>query len=312
MSDPAPQHSNRPRPSGPTAPDAKPDGRHLLLAPPKTRRGAEARPERGKSAAGERAQKTPVDAREAKAEQGARARRSNPGRAPETPEAPKRAGGAREPASPPAMVPARRGSDPGEAAANGRARGAGRAGRFGLPTRPAPEPAPAKRRAAEPREPQGESGDGERAARANRFGEFGDDRGFREFEGFNGFDGFDGFGGREDFFGHDARFGAAGRGAPETSTIDGAQLRRQGAPEMVGAAPRKPGSNLLAGALLFFATALLVDAVVWFFPTPERAQLNAARAARFEHAARALQSAPDAVSESEGKADKRQCAPTAP
>lgn len=175
-----------------------------------------------------------------------------------------------------------------------------------MPKRPAPEPAPAKRRAAEPREPQGESGDGERAARANRFGEFGDDRGFREFEGF------DGFGGREDFFGHDARFGAAGRGAPETSTIDGAQLRRQGAPEMVGAAPRKPGSNLLAGALLFFATALLVDAVVWFFPTPERAQLNAARAARFERAARALQSAPDAVSESEGKADKRQCAPTAP
>ena len=178
-----------------------------------------------------------------------------------------------------------------------------------MPKRPAPEPAPAKRRAAEPREPQGESGDGERAARSNRFSEFGDDR---EFRAFREFDGFDAFGGREDFFGHEDRFGAARRGAPETSTIDGAQLRRQGAPEMVGAAPRKPGSNLLAGALLFFATALLVDAVVWFFPTPERAQLNAARAARFERAARALQSAPDAVYESEGKADKRQCAPTAP
>lgn len=273
MSDPAPQHSNLPRPSGSTAPDGKPDDRLLSLAPPKIRR-----------------------------------------------EAPGREGGEREPASPPAMVRARRGSDPGEATANGRGRGARRAGLSGLPKRsgPEPAPAPAKRRAAEPKEPQGESGGGERAARPNRFGEFGDERKFGEFGKFGDFGEFrefgefNGFGGREDFFGHDDRFGAAGRGAPETPTIDGAQLRRQSAPGMVGAAPRKFGSNLLAGALLFFAAALLVDAVVWFFPTPERAQLNAARAARFERAARALQSAPAAVSESKGNADKRQCAQTAP
>lgn len=281
MSDPAPQHSNRTRPSGPTAPAAKPDDRLLPLAPPKTRREA-------------------------------------PGRAPEAHEAPKREGGEREPASPPAMIRARRGSNPGEATANGRVRGARRAALSGLPERSAPEPAPAKRRAAEPKEPQGESGDGERAARPNRFGEFGDERKFGEFGKFGDFGEFrefgefNGFGGREDFFGHDDRFGAAGRGAPETPTLDGAQLRRQSAPGMVGAAPRRFGSNLLAGALLFFAAALLVDAVVWFFPTPERAQLNEARAARFERAARALQSAPSAVSESKGNADKRQCAQTAP
>ncbi len=307
MSDPAPQHSNRTRPSGPTAPDAKPYDRLLPLAPPKPRRGGEARPERETGGNGGRAQKTPVDEREAKAALGAGAKRDDP----------KREGGERETASPPALVRACRGSNPGEATANGRGRGARRAGRSGLPERSAPEPAPApaKRRAAEPKEPQGESGDGERAARPNRFGEFGDGRefgDFGEFREFREFGEFKGFDGREDFFGHDDRFGAAGRGAPETPTIDGAQLRRQGAPEMVGSAPRKPGSNLLAGALLFFAAALLVDAVVWFFPTPERAQLNAARAARFERAARALQSAPAAVSESQGNADKRQCAQTAP